>query len=175
MKGKKKPKYNQAPLVAVIMGSDSDYKVMKEAIEALKNFKIPYEAKVISAHRTPKEMVSFASTAREDGIRVIIAGAGGAAHLPGMVAAVTDLPVIGVPVPVGALQGDDALLSIVQMPKGVPVATMAIGGAFNAGILAAQILSASVDFDISNEVLQKLRNYKSGLRKAVLAKVLPND
>lgn len=131
------------PLVAIIMGSDSDGPVMKAATESLNEFNIPYEMKVVSAHRTPKMMVEFAQTATKRGIRVIIAGAGGAAHLPGMVASLTELPVIGVPVANGALQGEDALLSIVQMPKGVPVATVAIGNAYNAGLLAVKMLATA--------------------------------
>jgi 5-(carboxyamino)imidazole ribonucleotide mutase len=131
------------PLVAIIMGSRSDESVMGRAAEMLDHLKVPYEMRVVSAHRTPDYMFRFAETAAERGIRVIIAGAGGAAHLPGMVAAKTHLPVIGVPIPVTALNGLDALLSIVQMPRGVPVATVAIGapGAANAGLLAARILS----------------------------------
>ena len=127
---------------------------------------------VVSAHRTPQEMAEFAKSAGKRGIRVIIAGAGGAAHLPGMVAAFSDLPVIGVPVPHGHLQGQDALLSIVQMPKGVPVATVAIGSAFNAGILAAQIVACggkSPDL----KIWKKISSYKAGLRKTVLSKKLP--
>lgn len=124
------------------MGSESDYPVMQDAVSALASLGISNEVKVVSAHRTPKEMADFAKRAARRGIQVIIAGAGGAAHLPGMVAAHTHLPVIGVPVPIGHLQGQDALLSIVQMPKGVPVATVAIGGAWNAGILAGQILAS---------------------------------
>jgi len=127
--------------VAVIMGSKSDYPVMESAMTALKLLGISCEAKVLSAHRMPKEMFAFAESARANGYSVIIAGAGGAAHLPGMVAALTTLPVIGVPVPIKPLDGLDSLYSIVQMPKGVPVATVAIGGAYNAGLLAAQILS----------------------------------
>lgn len=149
-------------LVSVIMGSDSDWKVMKEAAEALKLLGIAHECKVISAHRTPLEMSEFALSARKRGVQVIIAGAGGAAHLPGMVAAHTELPVIGVPVPVGALQGNDALLSIVQMPKGVPVATVAIGNAWNAGILAAQILGTN-----DSALRDRVASYKENLRKKV--------
>lgn len=157
-----------APLVAVIMGSDSDYPIMKEAVAALEQLGVPYEQRIISAHRTPQEMVEFAQGARGRGLRVIIAGAGGAAHLPGMVAAQTELPVIGVPVPLGHLQGQDALLSIVQMPKGVPVATVAIGNAFNAGLLAAQILGAG-----DPGLLDRIAAYKASLREMVLAKQLP--
>lgn len=138
-------KKKSQPLVAVIMGSQSDWPVMKEACEILDSFKIPYAKHVLSAHRTPDNMRSFALDARKNGFKVIIAGAGGAAHLPGMTAAYTSLPVIGVPVLSKSLQGMDSLLSIVQMPKGVPVATVAINNATNAGILAAQILSTSDD------------------------------
>ncbi len=130
-------------LVGIIMGSDSDLPVMNKAAEVLTSFQIPYELKIVSAHRTPKAMVEYAEGADARGIRVIIAGAGGAAHLPGMVASLTPLPVIGVPVQVGKLNGIDSLLSIVQMPKGVPVATVAIDSAFNAGLLAARILALS--------------------------------
>lgn len=151
------------PLVAVIMGSESDLTTMKEAASALEELKVGYEMAIISAHRTPREMLAFAEKARDRGIRVIIAGAGGAAHLPGMVASLTELPVIGVPVPVGPLQGEDALLSIVQMPRGVPVATVAIGGAWNAGILAAQILGAGGD----RPLLDRVARYKEGLRRRV--------
>jgi 5-(carboxyamino)imidazole ribonucleotide mutase len=122
----------KASPVAVVMGSDSDYPTMKAAVEALADFGIAAEPAIVSAHRTPQEVADFAEKARRRGVRVIIAGAGGAAHLPGMIAAYTELPVIGVPVPIGPLQGEDALLSIVQMPKGVPVATVAIGNAWNA-------------------------------------------
>lgn len=155
------------PLVSIIMGSDSDYPVMKDAASALEKLEIPFEVSIISAHRTPIEMVRFAEGARSRGIRVIIAGAGGAAHLPGMVASITELPVIGVPVPIGPLQGQDALLSIVQMPKGVPVATVAIGNAWNAGILAAQILGSGAD-----PLLDRVAQYKKELREHVLGKRL---
>jgi 5-(carboxyamino)imidazole ribonucleotide mutase len=130
-----------APLVAVVMGSDSDWTVMADAAAALTEFGIAHEVEVVSAHRTPERMIEFGRTARDRGLRVVIAGAGGAAHLPGMLAAVTTLPVIGVPVPLATLDGLDSLLSIVQMPAGVPVATVSIGGARNAGLLAARILS----------------------------------
>ncbi len=135
------------PLVAVIMGSDSDLPVMNGAMDALRELDIPFEAQVVSAHRTPEAMIAFGQQAAGRGIRVIIAGAGGAAHLPGMVASVTSLPVIGVPVAITSLQGLDALLSIVQMPRGVPVATVAIDNARNAGLLAARIL-ATADADL---------------------------
>lgn len=134
-----------APLVGVIMGSDSDYPVMSEAVAALREFGIAHEVEVVSAHRTPDKMVRYAREAADRGIRVIIAGAGGAAHLPGMVASMTSLPVIGVPVPLAKLDGMDSLLSIVQMPGGIPVATVSIGGAKNAGLLAARILATSDD------------------------------
>jgi phosphoribosylaminoimidazole carboxylase PurE protein len=155
------------PLTAVVMGSDSDYPVMKEAAEALKKFKVPYEVRILSAHRTPNEVAEFAASARKRGIRVIIAGAGGAAHLPGMIASYTELPVIGVPVPIGVMQGEDALYSIVQMPKGVPVATVAIGNAWNAGILAVQILGAG-----SDPLLDEIHHYKEKMRSEVLGKKL---
>jgi 5-(carboxyamino)imidazole ribonucleotide mutase len=132
-----------APLVGVIMGSDSDYSVMEGAVTALDEFGVPHEVRVVSAHRTPEGMVQYAKSAAGRGLRVVIAGAGGAAHLPGMVASLTPLPVIGVPVPLTYLDGMDSLLSIVQMPAGVPVATVSIGGARNAGLLAVRILAAS--------------------------------
>ncbi|WP_413543007.1 5-(carboxyamino)imidazole ribonucleotide mutase [Citricoccus nitrophenolicus] len=131
--------------VAVIMGSDSDWPVMEAAAAALEEFGVPYEADVVSAHRMPHEMVDFGTRAHGRGIQVIIAGAGGAAHLPGMVASTTPLPVIGVPVPLKTLDGMDSLLSIAQMPAGVPVATVSIGGARNAGLLAVRILAAGTD------------------------------
>lgn len=136
---------NPTPLVAIIMGSDSDWPVMQAAAAMLKEFGVPYEARVVSAHRTPDLMFEFAGQARANGFRVIIAGAGGAAHLPGMVAAKTTLPVLGVPVPSKHLQGQDSLLSIVQMPKGIPVATFAIGeaGAANAGLFAVALLATT--------------------------------
>jgi 5-(carboxyamino)imidazole ribonucleotide mutase len=129
--------------VGVIMGSDSDWSVMSAAAEALDEFGVPYEARVVSAHRTPLDMATYAQEAAGRGLQVIIAGAGGAAHLPGMVASLTTLPVIGVPVPLKYLDGMDSLLSIVQMPAGVPVATVSIGGARNAGLLAVRILATS--------------------------------
>jgi 5-(carboxyamino)imidazole ribonucleotide mutase len=131
------------PVVAVAMGSDSDLPTMQGAIDALAEFDVPTEVRILSAHRTPDEMLAFARGAAERGLKVIVAGAGGAAHLPGMLASATPLPVVGVPVAVTALNGIDALLSIVQMPAGVPVATVAIGGARNAGLLAVRILAAS--------------------------------
>jgi 5-(carboxyamino)imidazole ribonucleotide mutase len=131
------------PLVAVVMGSDSDWPVMRAAALALAEFDVPYEADVVSAHRMPHDMIAYGAAAAGRGLRVIIAGAGGAAHLPGMLAAVTPLPVIGVPVPLAHLDGLDSLLSMVQMPAGVPVATVAVGGARNAGLLAVRILAAA--------------------------------
>ncbi|MCJ8223461.1 5-(carboxyamino)imidazole ribonucleotide mutase [Bacillus paralicheniformis] len=153
------------PLLGVIMGSTSDWETMKHACGILDELGIPYEKKVVSAHRTPDLMFEYAETARERGLKVIIAGAGGAAHLPGMVAAKTTLPVIGVPVQSKALNGLDSLLSIVQMPGGVPVATVAIGkaGAANAGLLAAQILSA---FD--EKLAGRLDERRESIRKTVL-------
>src|SRR6185503_3596450 len=132
-----------APTVGIVMGSDSDWPVMEAAAEALKEFDVAYEADVVSAHRMPDEMLAYGRGAAERGLAVIIAGAGGAAHLPGMLASVTPLPVIGVPVPLQHLDGMDSLLSIVQMPSGVPVATVAVGNARNAGLLAVRILAAS--------------------------------
>jgi 5-(carboxyamino)imidazole ribonucleotide mutase len=132
-------------LVGIVMGSDSDWPVMEAAATALKEFDVEHEVRVVSAHRTPRQMLDWSSAAAGRGLRVIIAGAGGAAHLPGMVASMTPLPVIGVPVPLAHLDGMDSLLSIVQMPAGVPVATVSIGGARNAGLLAVRILAASDD------------------------------
>lgn len=129
------------PVVGVIMGSKTDLETMRGAVEMLERFDVPYELKVVSAHRTPEAMVAYAKGARERGLRVIVAGAGGAAHLPGMVASLTTLPVIGVPVTTTALNGEDSLYSIVQMPAGVPVATVGIGNAKNAGLLAVRILA----------------------------------
>ena len=131
------------PRVGLIMGSDSDWSVMADAAEALAEFEVPFEVGVVSAHRTPGRMLSYAQNAADRGLQVVIAGAGGAAHLPGMVASATPLPVIGVPVPLARLDGLDSLLSIVQMPAGVPVATVSIGGARNAGLLAVRILGSS--------------------------------
>ncbi|HEY0215697.1 MAG TPA: 5-(carboxyamino)imidazole ribonucleotide mutase [Cellulomonas sp.] len=133
------------PLVGIVMGSDSDWPVMEAAAEALAELDVPVEVDVVSAHRQPDKMIEYGRTAAARGLRVVVAGAGGAAHLPGMLAAVTTLPVIGVPVPLARLDGLDSLLSIVQMPAGVPVATVSIGGARNAGLLAARILGAGTD------------------------------
>jgi phosphoribosylaminoimidazole carboxylase PurE protein len=153
------------PLVAIVMGSDSDLPVMKQAADALDKFAVPCELKVISAHRTPAEAATYAQSARKRGIRVIIAGAGMAAHLAGAMAAQTELPIIGVPLASGSLSGQDALLSTVQMPKGVPVATVGIGSAFNAGLLAVQILGVG-----DSKLLDKFKAYKAQMRKDVLAK-----
>ncbi len=153
------------PPVSIIMGSDSDLNVMGQAAEILEKFSVPYEMTIVSAHRTPARLYQYAHNAERNGLRVIIAGAGGAAHLPGMVAAITPIPVIGVPVKNSALNGEDSLLSIVQMPPGVPVATMAINGAKNAGILAAQMLA------ISDTALRKeIFDYKKSLENMVLEK-----
>jgi 5-(carboxyamino)imidazole ribonucleotide mutase len=154
-----------APLVAVVMGSDSDWPTMAEAAAALDEFGIPHEVEIVSAHRTPRKMIEFASEAAGRGIRVIIAGAGGAAHLPGMIASVTTLPVIGVPVPLKNLDGLDSLLSIVQMPVGIPVATVAIGNARNAGLLAVRILAAG-----DAELTAKLAEFAAGLERLVAEK-----
>lgn len=148
-----------SPLVGVIMGSDSDWNVMSEAAAVLKEFGIEFEVEVLSAHRTPERMVEWGKAAAGRGIKVIIAGAGGAAHLPGMVASVTTLPVVGVPVPLARLDGMDSLLSIVQMPAGIPVATVSIGGAKNAGILAARIIGAN-DGAISAKLAAFAENLK---------------
>src|SRR3954463_14479564 len=134
---------SDSPQVGIVMGSDSDWPVMRAAATALDEFGVPYEADVVSAHRMPAEMIAYGQNAAGRGLRVIVAGAGGAAHLPGMLASVTPLPVIGVPVPLQHLDGMDSLLSIVQMPAGVPVATVSVGGARNAGLLAVRILAAS--------------------------------
>jgi 5-(carboxyamino)imidazole ribonucleotide mutase len=136
---------SESPVVGVVMGSDSDWPVMGAAAAALEEFDVAYEADVVSAHRMPREMIAYGEQAAGRGLKVIIAGAGGAAHLPGMLAAVTPLPVIGVPVPLKYLDGLDSLLSIVQMPAGIPVATVAVGGARNAGLLAVRILAAADD------------------------------
>jgi len=151
--------------VGIIMGSDSDLPVMKEAADFLDEMGIPYELTIVSAHRTPKRMYEYAESAIERGLSVIIAGAGGSAHLPGMIASITTLPVIGVPIKSKALSGVDSLHSIVQMPPGIPVATVAIDGAKNAGILAASILSVS-----NKEIADKLSEYKEILNRMVTGK-----
>jgi 5-(carboxyamino)imidazole ribonucleotide mutase len=151
-------------MIGIIMGSKSDYDIMREATTILDELQIPYETKVVSAHRTPQYMFNYAQEAHSRGIKVIIAGAGGAAHLPGMIAAITPLPVIGVPIKSSnSIDGWDSLLSIVQMPKGVPVATVAVNGALNAGILAAQIMSTA-----DANIVAKIQAYKNGLADKVM-------
>ncbi|WP_309730564.1 5-(carboxyamino)imidazole ribonucleotide mutase [Chamaesiphon sp. OTE_75_metabat_556] len=154
-----------SPLIGIIMGSDSDLPTMQAAIEICEQFDIAHEVAIVSAHRTPERMVEYAKTARTRGLKVIIAGAGGAAHLPGMVAALTPLPVIGVPVQTKTLQGIDSLYSIVQMPAGIPVATVAIGNATNAGLLAVQILAIN-----QPELLDRVESYRQSLQAMVLEK-----
>jgi 5-(carboxyamino)imidazole ribonucleotide mutase len=153
------------PLVGVIMGSDSDLPVMQAAIDILVDFGVPHEVRIVSAHRTPEVMVDYAKQAADRGLKVIIAGAGGAAHLPGMTASLTPLPVIGVPVPLKQLDGLDSLLSIVQMPGGIPVATVAIGNAKNAGLLAVRMLAAS-----DPEMLQAMIKYQADLATTISEK-----
>jgi len=153
------------PVVGVVMGSDSDWPVMEAAALALREFGVAYEADVVSAHRMPREMIEYGSAAAGRGLKVIIAGAGGAAHLPGMLAAVTPLPVIGVPVPLAHLDGLDSLLSIVQMPAGVPVATVAVGAARNAGLLAVRILSVA-----DPELARRMTAFQADLRRSAQAK-----
>jgi 5-(carboxyamino)imidazole ribonucleotide mutase len=162
----------QQPLIAIVMGSDSDWPVMQAAAAMLDDFGVPYEARVVSAHRTPDLMFEFAQGARARGLRAIIAGAGGAAHLPGMIAAKTTLPVLGVPVPSKHLQGQDSLLSIVQMPKGIPVATFAIGeaGAANAGLFAISLLATS-----DAALADKLAAFRQAQTDKVLAMTLRRD
>jgi 5-(carboxyamino)imidazole ribonucleotide mutase len=152
-------------LVGIVMGSDSDWPVMRAAGEALDEFGVGYEADVVSAHRMPHEMLDYGAKAEDRGLRVLIAGAGGAAHLPGMLASVTPLPVIGVPVPLKYLDGLDSLLSIVQMPAGVPVATVAVGGARNAGLLAVRILAAS-----NGAVRLRMKDFQARLKEQAKAK-----
>jgi 5-(carboxyamino)imidazole ribonucleotide mutase len=153
------------PLVGIVMGSDSDWPTMKAAAEALAEFDVPHEADGVSAHRMPDEMLDYGRSAADRGLRVIIAGAGGAAHLPGMLAAVTPLPVIGVPVALKHLDGLDSLLSIVQMPSGVPVATVAVGNARNAGLLAVRILAAS-----DEALRQRMVDFQAALRESAREK-----
>ena len=155
----------EQPLVGLVMGSDSDWPTMEAAAQACAEFGVPYEADVVSAHRMPEDMVRYGREAHTRGLRVIIAGAGGAAHLPGMLAALTPLPVIGVPVPLKYLDGMDSLLSIVQMPAGVPVATVAIGNARNAGLLAVRMLAAGDD-----ALTRRMLDFQDGLREAATAK-----
>ena len=158
-----------APVVGLIMGSDSDWKVMAAAGELLDEFDVPYEVGVYSAHRTPQRMLDYAGAAAGRGLRVIIAGAGGAAHLPGMVASATVLPVVGVPVPLATLDGLDSLLSIVQMPAGIPVSTVSIGGARNAGLLAVRILASGAD-PRADRLRTSLAGFAAGLEQMVLTK-----
>lgn len=153
------------PLVGIIMGSDSDLTVMQQAADILAELQVPHEITIVSAHRTPQRLYDYATAAESRGLRVIIAGAGGAAHLPGMAASMTPMPVIGVPVNVTALKGEDSLLSIVQMPVGIPVATVAIDNAANAGILAAQVLGSCDD-----ALRERIKTYRKGLEQKVLAK-----
>ncbi|MFB0924351.1 MAG: 5-(carboxyamino)imidazole ribonucleotide mutase [Vicingaceae bacterium] len=157
----------EKPIISIIMGSDSDLPIMQQAAIILKDFNIPYELTIVSAHRTPKRLVDFAENAHQRGIEVVIAGAGGAAHLPGMVAAISPLPVIGVPIKSSnSIDGWDSVLSILQMPGGVPVATVALDGAKNAGILAAQIISVG-----NTEIRNKIINYKNKLAQQVEEKI----
>ncbi|MEV0265903.1 5-(carboxyamino)imidazole ribonucleotide mutase [Streptomyces sp. NPDC050617] len=154
-----------APLVGIVMGSDSDWPVMEAAAQALDEFEIPYEVDVVSAHRMPREMIDYGERAAGRGLKAVIAGAGGAAHLPGMLASVTPLPVIGVPVPLKYLDGMDSLLSIVQMPAGVPVATVSVGGARNAGLLAVRMLAAH-----DSELLARMRHFQDELNEQAAEK-----
>jgi len=155
------------PIVGIIMGSDSDFRIMQEAAHFLKECNVPFELKVVSAHRTPEYMVDYAKSAKSRGIKIIIAGAGGAAHLPGMIASLTTLPVIGVPIKSSnSIDGWDSLLSILQMPNGVPVATVALNGAKNAGILAAQVIGS-----FNTDIAEKITLYKNTLETEVLEKV----
>jgi 5-(carboxyamino)imidazole ribonucleotide mutase len=160
---------DNAPVVGIVMGSDSDWPVMEAAADALDELGVTYEVDVVSAHRMPAEMIAYGQEAAGRGLRVVVAGAGGAAHLPGMLAAVTPLPVIGVPVPLKHLDGMDSLLSIVQMPAGVPVATVSIGGARNAGLLAAQILGSGTDPE-SLALRQRMVAFQESLRDVAHAK-----
>lgn len=155
----------EGPQVGIVMGSDSDWPTMEAAAQALAEFDIPYEADVVSAHRMPDEMLAYGRDAHRRGLKVIIAGAGGAAHLPGMLAAVTPLPVIGVPVPLKHMDGMDSLLSIVQMPAGVPVATVAVGNARNAGLLAVRILAAG-----NPDLVEKMLKFQAQLADTARAK-----
>ena len=156
----------QNPLVGIIMGSDSDLPIMKAAADILEQFNIPFELTIVSAHRTPQRMIDYASKAKERGIKVVIAGAGGAAHLPGMIASITTLPVIGVPIKSSnSIDGWDSILSILQMPNGVPVATVALNAAKNAGILAAQVIGS-----FNTDIAEKITLYKNTLETEVLEK-----
>jgi len=160
---------SENPIVGIVMGSDSDWPVMQAAADALAEFDVAVEVDVVSAHRMPVEMIDYGRTASERGLRVIVAGAGGAAHLPGMLAAVTPLPVIGVPVPLRHLDGMDSLLSIVQMPAGVPVATVSVGGARNAGLLAARILASGTD-DAAARLRERMVAFQEDLAEQARAK-----
>ncbi|KGM10132.1 N5-carboxyaminoimidazole ribonucleotide mutase [Cellulomonas carbonis T26] len=155
--------------MGVVMGSDSDWPVMEAAAQALDEFAVPYEVDVVSAHRMPEDMVAYGRGAADRGLRVLVAGAGGAAHLPGMLASLTPLPVVGVPVPLAHLDGMDSLLSIVQMPAGVPVATVSVGGARNAGLLAVRILAAADD-DRGAALRSRMAQFQEGLREQAVAK-----
>tara|TARA_B100000963_G_scaffold115780_1_gene100847 strand:+ start:1304 stop:1801 length:498 start_codon:yes stop_codon:yes gene_type:complete len=158
---------NSSPKIGIVMGSDSDFPIMKNAVEIIKSFDIEYEVTIVSAHRTPERLFDYAKNAHLRGIRVIIAGAGGAAHLPGMLASLSPLPIVGVPIKSSnSIDGWDSILSILQMPAGVPVATVALNGAKNAGLLAIQILSNSED-----ELRNKIIDFKSNLNKEVMKKV----
>jgi 5-(carboxyamino)imidazole ribonucleotide mutase len=159
------PNFNNKPQIAIIMGSDSDYEVMKEAEQVLKDFEVRFQTSIVSAHRTPERMFEFAKSALDNGIKVIIAGAGGSAHLPGMVAALTVIPVIGVPIKSKNLKGLDSLYSIVQMPPGIPVATMAINGSKNAALMAIQMLATN-----DQNLLVKIQEYRKEMETKVLAK-----
>jgi 5-(carboxyamino)imidazole ribonucleotide mutase len=159
-------KINSEALVGIIMGSDSDLRIMQDAADILEKLEVPYEMTIVSAHRTPDRMFEYARSAEQRGLKVIIAGAGGAAHLPGMVASLSILPVIGVPVAATKLNGEDSLLSIVQMPKGIPVATVAIDNAMNAGILSAQILAIQDDL-----LRERLIKYREELTDSVMQKI----
>lgn len=165
MSNNQSPQQEQKPLVGIIMGSDSDLPTMKEAIAVCEEFDVASEVAIVSAHRTPTRMVEYAQSAHQRGIKIIIAGAGGAAHLPGMVASLTPLPVIGVPVPTRHLGGVDSLYSILQMPGGIPVATVAIGNAKNAGLLAVQILASH-----NPQLQRKVQQYRQNLSQTVLDK-----
>jgi 5-(carboxyamino)imidazole ribonucleotide mutase len=160
---------SEQPLVGVVMGSDSDWPVMEAVSTALDEFDVPHEVDVVSAHRMPRDMLAYGAEAAGRGLRVLVAGAGGAAHLPGMLASVTPLPVIGVPVPLQHLDGMDSLLSIVQMPAGVPVATVSVGGARNAGLLAVRILAAGSDEDAAS-LRRRMSQFQDELREQAVAK-----
>jgi 5-(carboxyamino)imidazole ribonucleotide mutase len=157
---------NSKPLVGIIMGSDSDLPIMQEAADVLREFEIPYDITIVSAHRTPDRMYEYAKEAVDKGLKVIIAGAGGAAHLPGMTASLTPLPVIGVPIKTKAMDGLDSVLSIAQMPPGIPVATVAVNGAKNAGLLAARIIGSG-----DKLILEKVSRYQSDLKEMVIEKI----